>query len=108
MLHPLYGLETDLLRTSENAQNANFALSAFWEVRVATALHLFTYLLPRVYARLTPRHREGCSLVGGPGSTVVFLSQLPESIGLAAGLSPLRLLLGLPVLSPSFATNAYR
>src|SRR5215207_7979500 len=37
--------------------------------------------------------------VGGPGSTVVFLSQLPESLGLAAGLFPLRLLLGLPVLS---------
>jgi hypothetical protein len=35
---------------------------------------------------------------------VLFLSQLPESLGLAAGLSPLRLLLGLPALSLSFAT----
>ena len=82
--------------------------SGFCAVCVGTALPLFTYLLPRVYARLTPGHRGGCSLVGGPGSTVVFLSQLPESLGLAAGLSPLRLLLGLPVLFLSFATNAYR
>ena len=34
----------------------------FSEVRVATALPLFTYLLPRVYARLTPRDRGGCTL----------------------------------------------
>jgi hypothetical protein len=35
--------------------------------------------------------------VGGPESTAVFLSELPESLGLAAGRSPSCLLLGLPV-----------
>jgi hypothetical protein len=34
----------------------------FCEVRVATALHVFTYLLPGVCACLTPRHGGGCSL----------------------------------------------
>jgi hypothetical protein len=43
--------------------------------------------------------------VGGLGSTAVFFSKLPESIGLAAGRSPLCPLLGVPVLFPSFATN---
>jgi hypothetical protein len=87
---------------------SNFAITQFQEVRFVMTPTRFTHLLPRGYACLTPRHGGGCSLVGGPGSTVVFLSQLPESLGLAAGLSPLRLLLGLFVLSPSFATNAYR
>jgi hypothetical protein len=91
--------------TSENAQNANFALSAFCEFRVATALPVFTYLLPRVCARLTPRYRGGCTLSVDLGVVCSFFHSFRSSQPSGWTL-PLRLLLGLPVLSLSFVTNA--
>ena len=57
----------------------------------------FTCLLPGVCARLTQRNGGGCSLGGGPGSNVVFLSTASGVRSLAAGRFPSCLLLGLPV-----------
>src|SRR5215213_11308393 len=44
----------------------------FCEVRVATALHVFTYLLPGVCACLTPRHGAGCTLSVDLGALLSF------------------------------------
>src|SRR5215207_7133573 len=60
-------------------------------------LQVFTHLLPGVCTRLTQRNGGGCSLGGGPGSNVVFLSTASGVRSLAAGRFPSCLLLGLPV-----------
>jgi hypothetical protein len=82
-------------------------LSGFCEVPLASALPVFTYLLLRVCARLTPRHKGGCTLSVDLGVLCSFTaSGLLRPSGWT--LPPPSLLLGLPVLCLSFATNAYR
>src|SRR5215211_6899110 len=58
----------------------------------------FTYLLPRFCARLTPRHRGGCSLWVDLGVLVSFSHSFrsPKPSGRTL---PLRLLLGSPPCS---------
>jgi hypothetical protein len=95
---------TPYWRSSQNHQKAKFANTGFCEVRVATALPVFTYLLPRVCARLTPRHRGGCTLSVDLGVLCSFFHSFRSSQPSGWTFSPLRLLLGLPVLSLRFAT----
>src|SRR5829696_9530996 len=66
------------------------------EVRVATALHVFTYLLPGVCARLTQRNGGGCSLSVDLGVLRSF-SQSFRSPRPSGWTLPSCLLLGLPV-----------
>src|SRR5215217_3628202 len=71
----------------------------FYELRVATALHVFTYLLPRVCARLTPRHRGECTLSVDLG-VLRGLSLGASGVLRPSGWTlppPLSLLLGLPM-----------
>jgi hypothetical protein len=54
-------------------------LTAFSEVRVATALHVFYLSFTEGLRPFNTEARGRVYSVGGPGSTAVFLAQLPES-----------------------------
>src|SRR5215207_4744529 len=65
------------------------------EVRVATALHVFTYLLPGVCARLTQRNGGGCSLSVDLGVLRSFSQRASGVRGLEAVMNSIRKSLGM-------------